>query len=295
MATKIQWTDETYNPVVGCNKISDGCKYCYAEMMAKRLASMGHKKYQDVVGNDGWNGEVYLDEKTLEEPLHWRKPRKVFVCSMGDLFHPKVPFGFIYRVFNVIRACKHHTFQLLTKRPENFLKFMEQRKKLQPDTSWPMLSNYWSLATCENQKTANQRIPRLLQVPAKIRGVSCEPLLEEINFRWTPYCYQATEETYRQYIDRKGEIDQYEFLKQLNWLIIGCERLPGNKAGRFNGELIRTPFQHAKFYQAVRNLIQQGKDAGVPVFFKQLPINGEVVSDINKFPKEFRIREWPNA
>ena len=138
--TKIEWTDESWNPVVGCTKVSAGCENCYAEKMAVRLAAMYRKdsikykhleKYDYVITNGKWNGKIFCDESALDKPLHWKKPRMIFVESMGDLFHPSVPFEFIHKVFSAAAkhlGCQHHLpkrsiFQFLTKRPERLLEF----------------------------------------------------------------------------------------------------------------------------------------------------------------------------
>ncbi|NLX99449.1 MAG: DUF5131 family protein, partial [Rhodopirellula sp.] len=130
MSTKIEWTDETWNPVVGCQKVSEGCQNCYAEKMARRLACMGKKKYMPVVHwvNDGqpshWTGAIQTDEAALLVPQRWKNPRRVFVVSMGDLFYEGVPFEFIDRVFAVMALCPQHTFQVLTKRPERMREYL---------------------------------------------------------------------------------------------------------------------------------------------------------------------------
>jgi protein gp37 len=127
----IEWTQSTWNPVVGCTKVSAGCKHCYAERMAHRLASIAlaareqganpgrAANYLHVVNARGrWNNRVYLDYAAIEDPLGWRGPRTIFVNSMSDLFHEEVPFEFIRRVFEVMNRCPRHTFQVLTKRPK---------------------------------------------------------------------------------------------------------------------------------------------------------------------------------
>ena len=123
--SKIEWTGRTWNPIVGCSKCSDGCKNCYAERMARRLASMGTQSYHDVIGvfTGKWNGETICIEKKLTDPLHWRTPRKIFVCSMSDLFHESVPFEFIDKVFAVMVLCPQHTFQVLTKRADRMAEY----------------------------------------------------------------------------------------------------------------------------------------------------------------------------
>ncbi len=203
MGTKIEWTDETWNPVVGCSKVSEGCQNCYAERMANRLACMGQKKYQATTGilgyMRGWNGSISCDESALDKPLYWRKPRKIFVCSMGDLFHESVPFEFIDKVFFQISFCPQHRFQILTKRPERMAEYIEQRKgnnerkilyvgltkfhrgkKFQ----WPF-RNLWLGVTVEHPYYKH-RIDTLRQIPAAVRFLSIEPCLAdmgELNLR----------------------------------------------------------------------------------------------------------------
>ena len=143
--TKIAWTEETWNPVVGCTKVSDGCKFCYAERMANRLAAMGQEKYQRVIESvqeelwgenvvntpkvwyEGWSGDIFCDESALDIPLKRKKPTVYFVCSMGDLFHKDVPFEFIDKVVDVFEKCPQHTGQLLTKRHERLLEYSKYR------------------------------------------------------------------------------------------------------------------------------------------------------------------------
>lgn len=160
--SKIEWTDKTWNPVTGCTKVSPGCKNCYAATMAKRLQAMEKPKYK--------NGfAVTCHPESLGEPLKWRKPCKIFVCSMGDLFHEDVPFRFIDDVFYAIQACPNHTFQILTKRAERMFEYFKE--------FGPSLPNVWLGVTAENQEQADKRIPLLLQTPAAVRFVSIEPML----------------------------------------------------------------------------------------------------------------------
>jgi protein gp37 len=175
--TKIEWADATWNPVTGCTKISDGCWNCYAERMAKRSA-----------GRYGYPADepfrVTMHPNRLEEPLRWRKPRRVFVCSMGDLFHGDVPFEYIARVFGRMHSAPQHTFQLLTKRPERMAAFVDwyQETWLKgfPHAFPDEYQHVWLGVTAETQAMADERIPLLLQIPAAVRFVSCEPLLEPI-------------------------------------------------------------------------------------------------------------------
>lgn len=122
--TSIEWTDATWNPTTGCTRVSAGCDHCYAVPMTRRLAGMGQKKYQGLVGKGHFNGVVKCHEDALKIPLRWRKPRRVFVNSMSDLFHPAVPFDFIDKVFAVMALCPQHTFQVLTKRPERMAEYL---------------------------------------------------------------------------------------------------------------------------------------------------------------------------
>jgi protein gp37 len=166
MAThsKIEWTEMTWNPVTGCSKVSQGCKYCYAERMAARLKAMGVKHYE--------NGfEVALHEDSLETPFKWKKPRVVFVNSMSDLFHESVPLEFIERVFATMIRCPQHTFQILTKRSERL-------REVANSLSWP--ANVWMGVSVEDQRVVF-RIEDLKYVPAAVRFLSCEPLIGPLN------------------------------------------------------------------------------------------------------------------
>lgn len=130
--TSIEWTDVTWNPVIGCRHVAEGCRHCYAETMSKRLAAMGQKDYASILDAKGrFNGKAITRPETLAEPLRWKKPRMVFVNSMSDLFHEDVSFEFVAAVFGVMAACPQHTFQVLTKRPERARQFFEWIKTAQ--------------------------------------------------------------------------------------------------------------------------------------------------------------------
>lgn len=167
--SKIEWTEKTWNPVTGCTKMSEACQNCYAEVMAKRLSGMpaSKEKYK--------NGfKVTLHPEALSEPLKWKKPTMVFVVSMGDLFHKDVPFTYIDEVMKVIEECPQHTFQLLTKRAKRmFDYFINHYKKAIPQ-------NVWLGVTCENSSHTD-RIDYLRILDAKVRFISCEPLLGDIS------------------------------------------------------------------------------------------------------------------
>ena len=158
--THIEWTESTWNPVTGCSKVSDGCKHCYAERMAHRLQAMGNPRYADGFA-------VTLHPDLIDAPKSWRTPRKVFVNSMSDLFHEKVPVGFIKKVFATMRACPQHTFQILTKRSKRLA-------ELAPQLDWA--PNVWMGVTVEDGRVIH-RIPDLRRVPAAVRFLSCEPLI----------------------------------------------------------------------------------------------------------------------
>lgn len=182
-ATTIEWTEVSWNPVTGCTKISDGCKNCYAFTMAKRLCAMKNPRYA--------NGfDLTLHNDLIDLPLKWKKPRRIFVNSMSDLFHEDIPVEFIERVFFTMQKASWHTFQVLTKRSERLL-------ELSHHLPWP--SNVWQGVTVENDRVTS-RIDHLRDVPAKIRFLSCEPLL--------------------------GPLDSLN-LKNINWVIVGGESGPG--------------------------------------------------------------------
>ena len=158
--SKIEWTDATWNPVTGCSKVSPGCKYCYAERFAERLQAMGNPRYRAGFA-------VTLHPDLLSLPLKWRQPRRIFVNSMSDLFHEKVPEDFIQRVFEVMALSNWHTFQILTKRSARLA-------ALAPRLPWP--SNVWQGVSVENERYI-WRIAHLRQVPSTVRFLSLEPLL----------------------------------------------------------------------------------------------------------------------
>lgn len=159
----IEWTESTWNPVTGCSKVSPGCKHCYAERMAERLQAMGQPNYR--------NGfQLTLQPRMVELPLQWKKPQTIFVNSMSDLFHEKIPEPFIAEVFDTMVAAHWHTFQILTKRAERLA-------ELVPRLTWPI--NVWMGVSVESARYLH-RIERLRAVPAAVRFLSVEPLLSRI-------------------------------------------------------------------------------------------------------------------
>ena len=161
--SKIEWTEATWNPSIGCNKITAGCKFCYAEVMAKRLQAMGTKNYED-------GFKFKMIEERLDYPLNVARPTKFFVNSMSDLFHEKMTFEFLDKVFETIRNTPRHTYQILTKRENVLARYFETRQV--PD-------NVWLGVTVEIASKKN-RIDVLRNIPARIRFLSLEPLLEDL-------------------------------------------------------------------------------------------------------------------
>lgn len=210
--SNIGWTDRVWNCVVGCARVSPGCERCYAEAFTGRLEAMGQDRYRGltVVGKQGrhWTGEIRLVPEVLATPLHWKKPARVFVNSMSDLFHKDVPFDYIAAVFGVMAACPHHIFQVLTKRPERALEFFgfhggdyranimwwlneagyklseKDRNGWRRDVYEPLervgfgpLPWVHLGVSVEDQQRADERIPTLLDCPAAVRWISYEPAL----------------------------------------------------------------------------------------------------------------------
>lgn len=243
MGSKIEWTDETWPVITGCSPESEGCPNCYAaRMAATRLKH--HPRYaglaEMVNSKPRWTGEVRLNYDVFDQPHRWRKPRMVFVASMGDLFHEDVPFRFIDRVFHVVELGRQHTFQILTKRPKRMLEYMTSRSADFP------LPNVWLGVTAENQKCADERIPLLLQMPATVRFVSCEPLLELISLLpYLPLDYE---------IGLGEDTLESGRLPGLDWVIVGGESGPDARP------------MHPYWARSLRDQCQA---AGIPFFFKQ--------------------------
>ena len=174
--TSIEWTDATWNPVAGCTVLTAGCTNCYAMRMAARLEAMGTEKYRGLTRKSGgravWTGKIRVDEKSLDVPRAWSKPRKVFVNSMSDLFHDDVPIEFIARVWDVMKDTPRHTYQILTKRPERMAEVLAK-------PPFKILSNVWLGASVEDDRVL-YRLDAIRRVPAAIRFVSLEPLIGSV-------------------------------------------------------------------------------------------------------------------
>lgn len=274
--SKIEWThrpgtkSEVWNPTTGCDKISQGCKFCYAEVMHKRLRGMGKKKYQHK-----FLGELQMHEEELLKPLSWKKPRTVFVNSMSDLFHKDVTWMFLDKVFAIMVLTPHNTYQILTKRADVMAHYFAQGKDRlverweqatyeigltgltdkndDPDApachvfnlceqQWPR-PNIWLGVSAENQETLDERVPFLVKVDAHVRFISYEPALGPID------CVK-----YFWYPDPHGAPADFLRTNQISWLIAGGES--GQKARPF----------HPKWFTDIRD---QCKAADIKFFFKQ--------------------------
>lgn len=191
----IAWTDETWNPIRGCSRVSPGCENCYAERMAARFCGPG-QPYEGLAKDGRWTRRVRLVEERLCDPLRWKRPRRVFVNSMSDLFHEDLDLDDIARVFAVMDLAAQHTFQVLTKRPGRMSDYMRARYDV-----CPAPDNIWLGVSVEDQQRADERIPLLTNTPAALRFISCEPLLGPVSLR--------------------------RFQRKIGWVIAGCESGPG--------------------------------------------------------------------
>lgn len=307
---KIQWLNlpgykgETWNPIVGCSKTSEGCDNCYAEKMAVRLAAMAIKlvkpigvgKYVKVIQGRQWDGTTFINDEDILTPLSWKKPRVVFVCSMGDLFHPSVPYEWIDKVMALAAVLPIHTFIILTKRAQRMADYFKQGKDSllkrwedaiyemgisdRTDDSdvdaaacymynrcnsgakvkgwgWP-LSNLWLGVTAENQEMANKRVPKLVKIQAAVRFVSVEPMLGPVDLTRIPARYWGNEYQGSEYngIDLSALIGGSNTNNPWHLNWVICGGESGHKARPVHPDW-------------VRNLKNQCGKAAVPFFFKQ--------------------------
>lgn len=289
--SKIEWTDATWNPVTGCTKVSSGCENCYMFRDWPRLAGNPKTKYYKRSPTD-----VMCHPSELEKPLRWKKPRKIFVNSMSDLFHEKVPFKFIDKVLAVAALCPQHTFTVLTKRPERMAEYINRlAKSIKPLETyardightfnfngisllpWP-LPNLWLGVSVEDQKTTDQRIPKFLDVPAAVRFISYEPALGAVDLENIVYPkFKPTHpsdpiiayDVLRGHMKGPDDVG----LTKLDWVIAGGESGPGARPS------------HPDWFRKVRDDCQA---AGVPFFMKQMAKKGPI-------PDDLLIREFPNG
>lgn len=273
--SSIEWTDETWNPVTGCTKVSQGCKHCYAERTWPRLAAPG----QPYAGRPFT--DIQIHENRADLPFRWVKPRRVFVNSMSDLFHEQIPTEFIDRLLAVMWMTPMHTYQVLTKRPERmraYLQNPELGQRLQRwarllqdrmlvdvaiDTDAPAKHIWWGVSA-ENAETLDQRAEILMEVPAAVRFVSLEPLLGSVweALRW---------------IFRRAEKHPNLYGKP-DWIIVGCESGPMRRLCPDSWML---------------EVITVCRSAEVPVFVKQVSIGNYVSHYPEEWPDALRVREWP--
>lgn len=280
--TKIEWCDEAINPLQDkikgksgrgyhCTKVSAGCKFCYAEKINK------------IRGNglpfDNRKTKFELIQSQLEKPLKWKKPRRIFIQSMGDLFHNDIPLDYIDRILEVIAACPQHIFIVLTKRPQNLEKKIYEVTEDNPCRELgggDYLPNLWLGVSVEDQKTADERIPILLQIPAAKRIVSYEPALGPVDFKidwlysgdcadWCPqgnHCSECHPNFAKMFMREGSPIDL---------IIAGCESINGKPGRKANFEWFRS----AK---------DQCVEAGVPFFLKQMEVHYFKKPCIQKIP-----------
>jgi len=276
--SKIEWTDATWNPVTGCTKVSPGCDHCYAETFAERWrGTPGHHFEQGF--------DVTLRPERLGQPLHWKRPRRIFVNSMSDLFHEAVPDEYIAAVFGTMAQTPQHTYQVLTKRHGRMRSLLSSAMFRQRFCfGWP-LPNVWLGVSAEDQKRAELRIPRLLETPAAVRFVSAEPLLGPIDLTQAVWTMG----------DQRGHGLTASFVHGgnccrrfhgLDWVIVGGESGPGAR-----------PMEA----EWARSIISQCQGTGVSVFVKQLGAMlgrslgaGPKGGDWGAWPDDLRVREYPH-
>lgn len=278
--SKIEWTEATWNPITGCSLVSEGCRNCYAaELAASRLRhhpSRAGLARRNADGVAKFTGEVRLNAQWLDQPLRWKRPRKIFVCELGDLFHESVPDEWIDGVFAIMALCPQHTFQVLTKRPERMRDYCSSDATLgrviSLANSWLqsdgkidvqhkadgfggiVLPNVWLGTSVEDQATADERIPLLLDTPAAKRFISAEPLLGPVDLMDIPWLpgrprFPQTDDL----SDGRSGLHLVDGTR-LDWVIVGGESGPNARA------------MHPDW---VRSLRDQCAAADVPFFFKQ--------------------------
>ncbi len=240
MTSKIGWTDETWNPITGCTPCSPGCENCYAAMMSRRLKGRFGYHYQDPF-------QVTLHKVKFKQPLQFKKPKKIFTCSMGDLFHPDVPDQWIDAVLQITTLAPQHSYQILTKRPERMKKYLSnivcKYKEKIP-------SNLWFGVTAENQQMADHRIPLLVETPVANRFISIEPMIEAV--------------------------DISSYIDQIDWVITGGET--GIKARYMDPAWAKAVMMLCREHQVPFFFKQMTKKAAIPqdLMVKQFPQNDAV-------------------
>ncbi len=286
--SKIQWTDRTWNPVRGCSRISEGCRNCYAERQDARFSDPGqyaHGFVERKPSGPRWTGRVELIEDKLTEPLRWRKPQRVFVNSMSDLFHESLPDEAIDRVFAVMALAPHLTFQVLTKRARRMRAYFYKNaslydrersiervattfgRALPARSGWTLpLPNVWLGVSVEDQAAADERIPELLATPAAVRFLSVEPLLGGVGLKWALHPTVVDPGFLLRGRSSPGD----ESLRRIDWIIVGGESGPGAR-----------PCDVAW----IRSVVEQCRTASVPCFVKQLGARPQAgVDELDRWP-----------
>jgi len=294
--SNIQWTNETWNPLVGCSKISVGCARCYAAEATKSARLQQFPQYQMV---KDWDGTIAFVEKQLLKPLSWKASKKVFVCSMSDIFHANVKDEWIDKIFAVMAFARQHTFQILTKRPKRMQQYLSESAtvdrieeagysfthNMDCINNWP-LPNVWLGTSIENQEVVDQRIPYLLNTPAVVRFLSCEPLLESVDL--SSYLSDFL------WADLDGK-----YLPGVSWVIVGGESGTKSRPCHRNWiESIVTQCQEASVAVFVK---QWGQNAigyapyidGVAVSHSRIKLKNRKGGDMAEWPETIRVRQFP--
>lgn len=306
----IEWCDYVWNFLRGCSRESPGCEHCYAERQAHRFSGPGGK-YEGLTvlsakGSPRWTGQVRFIESKLTEPLKLRKPRRIFVDSMSDLFHPSVSLDTISMAFAVMAACPQHTFIVLTKRAKRMREFFEWVAQADADGTWPLhvdkirrplarllgefnapksksiewpLPNIWLGVSVEDQQRANERIPNLLETPAAVRFLSVEPMLGPVDLT----DISAKNETgVEQWDCLEREFNDYTGVDgpRIDWVILGAESGPDRR--QCQGAWILDVAQACEAH-------------GVPCFIKQLEIDGKISKEPSEWPLWARVQQFPKA
>lgn len=258
--TKIEWADATFNPWIGCTKVSPACDHCYASVSTPARAlgvawGPGQPRRRTSAAN--WKLPMRWEREHVAFYAGHGHCRRVFCASLADVFDNEVPASWRADLFDLIRATPHLDWLLLTKRIGNAMAMIDEAGGWSGGGAAGVrgpLPNVWLGATVANQTEADRDIPKLLRTPAKVRFLSIEPILGPINFRWTPYAHQASGESYRAYLERRGAVNEYEALRQIDWVIAGGESGPHARPA------------HPDWYRGLRD---QCAAADVPFLFKQ--------------------------
>lgn len=312
--THIEWTDATWNPVTGCTHVSEGCRNCYAATLAgtrlKHHPSRAGLTRQNAAGEHKFNGQVRFNEGWLDQPLRWSKPRMIFVCAHGDLFHENVPDEWIDQVFARMALAPQHIFQVLTKRPDRMRAYLDgacgrvadavqhlrsddravgPMPHIDPPGRWWPLPNVWLGVSVEDQAAADIRIPDLLATPAAVYFISAEPLLGPVDL--TRVGERADAPAGRLALDAlaggfwhrpdgRATWTQHVAGPRIDWVIAGGES--GKGARVWDG-----------LADAMRSLRDQCRAAGVAFFAKQMA--GPRKAALPPIPDDLMVREFPEA